>query len=304
MKKDITRTKFGNVELLPGLTNGGYPFCNSLYIEAGGGVLIDPSCGKPILKELKENHGGVKHIILTHFHEDHLLFASHFENAVIHIHPADAPAMVDFEKYLEFAGVLGKPFEKEMRALFSGDIKFPENSVVPDLVDGEILDFDGAKVEILHTPGHTPGHVCLRVVDDEVIYLGDVDLTRFGPWYGDRYSDVNAFRASMERLKNEPAKVFIPSHGRRCYTDDISEELVRYAAILEEREQKLLDFIQEPRTQDEISKARMVFGQVKSPSTWMVSGEWATMEKHLTALMGEGRVTTDGERWWRADHRG
>ena len=49
------------------------------------------------------------------------------------------------------------------------------------LEDKEILDFGHTRVQVLHTPGHTAGHLSFHFLDEKVIFLADLDLVKFGP---------------------------------------------------------------------------------------------------------------------------
>jgi glyoxylase-like metal-dependent hydrolase (beta-lactamase superfamily II) len=60
----------------------------------------------------------------------------------------------------------------QVRALFgevAGDFAAPETHTA--LEDGQLLGLAGLSVEVLHTPGHTPGHCCFRI--DGVLFSGD-----------------------------------------------------------------------------------------------------------------------------------
>ncbi|NNF69323.1 MAG: MBL fold metallo-hydrolase [Acidimicrobiia bacterium] len=65
--------------------------------------------------------------------------------------------------------------EAQIRALFGmpipGDFRPPDT--YSDLADGQVLDIAGFAVEVLHTPGHTPGHCCFHVPDEGLLFSGD-----------------------------------------------------------------------------------------------------------------------------------
>ena len=86
-------------------------------------------------------------------------------------------------------------------------------------------------------------------------FLGDYDLTRFGPWYGDRDGSIDETIASVRRLQQLPAKVWLTSHEDGCFEGDVAETFDRYLAVIDEREAKLLDFLAAPRTLADIVAA-------------------------------------------------
>jgi glyoxylase-like metal-dependent hydrolase (beta-lactamase superfamily II) len=63
------------------------------------------------------------------------------------------------------------------------------------------LDLGSLKVKLVATPGHTPGHLSFFFPDEESLFLGDYDLTTFGPWYGDVYSGIEQTITSLRKLK-------------------------------------------------------------------------------------------------------
>ena len=59
-------------------------------------------------------------------------------------------------------------------------------------------------LEVLPAAGHTPGHSCFYFPRQELLFLADVDLTPFGPWYGDKSSSLEDFEATLGRLARFP----------------------------------------------------------------------------------------------------
>ncbi|MEZ5256849.1 MAG: MBL fold metallo-hydrolase [Ilumatobacteraceae bacterium] len=84
--------------------------------------------------------------------------------------------------------------------------------------DGAVFDLGGGtRVEAVHLPGHTAGHSGFRC--GEVFYCSDVDLTGFGPYYGDLWSDLDQFQESLVRLRDEDARWYV-TRTRRASSKD------------------------------------------------------------------------------------
>ena len=66
------------VWFIPGQNKGSYPYCHSLYIE-GAGILIDPASDRERLIQLRKEHG-VNAVLLSHWHEDHLMHLDLFDD--------------------------------------------------------------------------------------------------------------------------------------------------------------------------------------------------------------------------------
>jgi len=161
--------------------------------------------------------------------------------------------------------------------------------------DGEVIDLGGVTIEVVHTPGHTPGHLALFFREAEILFLGDYDLTSFGPWYGDTYSDIDKVIASVERLKSIPARTWLTSHGEGVFQNDPGELWGTYLSVVDTRDGKLMDLLNEPRTMADVIEARIVYKKKREPKEFYDFGERAIMGKHLQRLIKKGEVTLDGE---------
>ena len=79
--------------------------------------------------------------------------------------------------------------------------------------DGHVFDLGGGvRVEAVHLPGHTRGHSGFRI--GEVFFLSDIDLTGFGPYYGDVWSDLDDFEASLVKVRDEEAEFYVTFHHK------------------------------------------------------------------------------------------
>src|SRR5690606_10667641 len=124
----------------------------------------------------------------------------------------------------------------------------------PDAIgyrDGAVWDLGGSRVRAIHMPGHTSGHCVLLVEPEGVVFIGDIDLSGFGPYYGDATSSLAEFRRTLVRLPEVPARVWVTSHHRGVYTERAAflEALAAFAAKIDERRERLLAMLQEsPKT--------------------------------------------------------
>jgi glyoxylase-like metal-dependent hydrolase (beta-lactamase superfamily II) len=132
--------------------------------ETMEGVVIDPGGDVPaILEVVKENGIIVKEIWITHGHIDHAGGADELREAlsiqVIGPHEADLPLLAMLETQGEKFGV-----------------KMEVRNLVPDrlLNDGDHVSFSGHVFEVLHCPGHAPGHVVFYNRAHSFAHLGDV----------------------------------------------------------------------------------------------------------------------------------
>jgi glyoxylase-like metal-dependent hydrolase (beta-lactamase superfamily II) len=153
------------------------------------------------------------------------------------------------------------------------------------------------KIEVISTPGHTPGNLSFFFPYLELLFIGDYDLTRFGPWYGDTYSSIEDTIDSVTYLRNLQAKYLIASHEEGVFLNPSEKLWEDYLNIINERERKLLDLLEKPRTLNEIVGAWIVYGRPREPKAFFEFGERALMKKHLERLMKSGAVVKENDRY-------
>ncbi|MHB8908300.1 MAG: MBL fold metallo-hydrolase [Syntrophales bacterium] len=285
---------FGPIRFLPGDNRGRYPFCNSVYIE-GAGVLIDPASNRERLIRLRSEQG-VKMVWLSHWHEDHFMHLDLFEDLPLWISSADAPPLADISTFLDWYG-----FSEEERRFWEPLLReqFHFRPRRPDrfLSGTETINFGNLTVDVIATPGHTPGHLAFFFREASVLFAGDYDLTRFGPWYGDLYSDIDETRASIERLRKLPAGIVLTGHDAGAYDHPPLDLWLRYVAVIAERERKLLLFLEKPRTLEETIDSWIIYGKPREPKEFFAFGERVHMKKHLEHLQKRGLVREENGRY-------
>jgi len=168
--------------------------------DSGEGAVIDPGVETEEIQHIiKEQKLDLKYILLTHAHIDHILNMEALKSACggkIVIHEDDF-------------GLLGNP-------LMNGASLFGLKTVFGDadmkVSDGDILKLGSLEMEIIHTPGHTPGSMCIKISD--CLFTGDT-LFRLGVGRTDLGAgDHDKLMASLKRLMNmdDNIKVY-PGHG-------------------------------------------------------------------------------------------
>lgn len=288
--------QFGPVTVIPGENRGRYPHCHSLYV-AGAGVLIDPASDRERLKRLKRENG-VSQVWLSHWHEDHFMHLDLFHDVPLCIMEPDAPPLADMNALMDAYGV-DEEFKEDWRFLFRGTFHFRPRTPDRFLGDGETVDLGTTRARVIATPGHTPGHAAFYFDRPDVLFMGDYDLTRFGPWYGDRDSDIDALIRSADRLRDIPAGIRIASHETGIFGDIPASLWDSYLDVIRIREEKLMNFLESPRTMAEIVDAAIIYGRPRKPRYIYAFGEKAHMKKHLERLMQTGLVIEDNGRFVR-----
>jgi glyoxylase-like metal-dependent hydrolase (beta-lactamase superfamily II) len=279
----------GCTTVLFGERGGKYPQGNSLVVRGSEEALIvDPSLG---LLARRGRLPRVDRVLNSHCHEDHVAGNHLFPDAPWHLHEADLPGMRSLAGFLAifgYGGVVGEHWAKAVVEQFH----FTPRPDARAFRDGDAFDLGGgASVRAVHTPGHTRGHCAFWIEPDAVLYLGDIDLSSFGPYYGDAWSDLEDFERSLARVREIDARFYATFHhvgvleGRAAFL----ERFDRFAAVIGRREERLLAFLAEPRSLDEIAAHRFVY-RPEDAVAFADPVERRHMAQHLARLARAGRV--------------
>ena len=284
---------FGRVKVILGERNGKYPHGNSILIEDDITALIDSS------QTVYEMRGEVTDrpvdmLINSHYHEDHWIGNHWFPEVPLHIHALDAPAMRSLDTLFDYYGMSDAANEIWKPVLVEKYHYQPREQIV-ELQDGQVFDFGHTRMRVLHMPGHTGGHCCFFFENEGLLFLGDWDLTRFGPVYGDATSDLVSTITSLEQIRALSSNTLVSFHHVGICEKDQEAVVQRYLDIVYEREELLLEFLAHPRTLTDIIKKRIVYRKDYDNVVWIDAVEKNSMQFHLGKLIQEERVIQDGE---------
>ena len=191
----------------------GYASNCYLMISGSEALIVDPSASLDILRDAAEKEK--VHpigIVLTHAHYDHLLTLEPVREAFgcpVYIHSADAEA-------------LGDPVRNVSGSLFRTPQRWKEADIL--LEEGSTIPVGDERVSVLHTPGHTPGCICLRC--GEILISGD---TIFAHGYG-RFDlpggDAAVLAKTLHSLAGmDPDLIIYPGHGPSARLGDALRRL-------------------------------------------------------------------------------
>ncbi len=256
--------------------------------------MIDPASDRERLIQLREDPG-VRAIWLTHWHEDHFMHLDLFDDLPLLVSEPDAPPLADLDVFMDSYGMEGANEREYWRPILQEQFHFRSRKPTQFLCGGDVIHLETGAVEVVATPGHTPGHLSFFFQTHGALLLGDYDLTKFGPWYGDRDSSIQETIDSVKRLRDIPARIWLASHEDGVFEEEPGVRWDEYLAVIDEREKRLVDRLQTQQTLDEIVGAWIVYGRPREPKAFFEFGERVLMKKHLEKLMNEGRVVRDGE---------
>lgn len=290
----IPRADFGRITVFFGEKNGKYPDANQVIVR---GTDTQAAFDTPIVSNrIGPEFDASDIVILGHVHEDHMAGLHRLPDASVHVHEADLPAVRSWEGLLAAYGTNPDVSDK-MLANFKRTFSYAPRPDAVGYADGAVWDLGGLRVRAFHMPGHTAGHSVLLVEPDGVAFIGDIDLSGFGPYYADASSSLADFRSSVARLADIPAKVWVTSHHRGVYTDRAKflGDLAAYAAKFDERDQRLLEMLRaSPKTIPQLVECRLLYPPGHQ-ELWVVDAETRTISRHLEEMLADGRVQVDGD---------
>jgi glyoxylase-like metal-dependent hydrolase (beta-lactamase superfamily II) len=129
---------------------------------ANGCVVVDPGLEvEQLLDFIKRHKLNPAAVVLTHGHIDHIggvgELRENYPDVRVYIHKLDAKMLEN--SYSNLSAMMGAAFSTEP-ADFS-------------LEDGSVIEQAGVKLQVLHTPGHTPGGICLYSKDEGIVFTDD-----------------------------------------------------------------------------------------------------------------------------------
>ena len=296
----IERQSIGGVTALIGERGGKYPNGNAVLVEDDVTVLIDPSIN--VAAAGRASVGcAVDVLVNTHAHEDHFAGNPLFEEAELLLHEADAPAMRSIDALMNAYG-MPADFEPQWRSIVVEQFGYRERPDLRTVVDDETLDIGRHTLRFLHMPGHTAGHMCVEIQPEGVVVLGDLDMTWFGPYYGDANASLEQVRTSLARLAGlEGVQAMVSFHEAGVVREDVAGCIARYGAVLDERDERLLELCRRPATASEIADACIVYRKRYEKLPWQLHVEAAMMLQHAEALARQGRMRLEDGRWVTTD---
>jgi endoribonuclease LACTB2 len=160
------------------------------------------------------------------------------------------------------------------------------------LADGDRIDIGDTTLVAVHTPGHSPDHLCFWHEESRTLFGGDLAIKGSTVWIpAHLQGDLAAYLASLERVVAlEPAQL-LPAHGP--VIDRPVELLREYIAHRREREEQIVDALRAGEATLDALVARVYRGL--KPSLVPLAKESATA--HLLKLEREGRARRHAEAW-------
>ncbi|GFN32867.1 hydrolase [Paenibacillus curdlanolyticus] len=219
----------------------------TVVYDEEGYVLIDtglPGCRDSALNLISHaglNPDKLRAIILTHQDIDHIgslpqwLSQAKPARLDVYAHEGDRNAIDGKEPLLKVTpermkGILQAMTESERQTfqdIFSGN----RANVTNIVEDGQILPFGGG-LKVIHTPGHTPGHISLYHEASQTLIAGDAMIVKDGELSGPNppfTPNMSQALQSLRKLAEYPIQTVICYHGGQYSHEDVNERIAELA---------------------------------------------------------------------------
>ncbi|HMO45417.1 MAG TPA: MBL fold metallo-hydrolase [Rubrivivax sp.] len=286
--------ELGPVRVYFGEKSGKYPDGNQVVVRGADSMVVFDT--PQAANRLPEVLADADFAILGHVHEDHMAGLHLMPAKPLYVPQADLEAARSFEGLSRHYGY-PPPVMAALRRKIEVDFHYEPRPDAVGYADGAAWELGGGvRVRAHHMPGHTAGHSVLLVEPDGIAFIGDIDLSSFGPYYGDATSSLADFRRTLTRLRELPARGWITSHHKGVVREraQFLQMLDAFAARIDEREARLLQMLAPgPQTLAELARQRLLY-PAHADDLWIDCAEARSIEQHLRELLADGRIARDG----------
>jgi glyoxylase-like metal-dependent hydrolase (beta-lactamase superfamily II) len=240
------------------------PLAPKVYLAAGHeGAIIDAAYGDDVVTSNLMKYLGtipqvqLSYLIITHAHPDHISGATGIKRKT------------DVKIMLHSAERTDIPIDKVVE-------------------DGEIISLGGIDLEVVHTPGHNPGHICLYIRRDKLMFTGDHVLGNSTTALQPPWGDMARYIESLKKLLGYDIDLMLPSHG-----PPITEPRQRVEYLIQhrlEREEQVITLLKQgKKTVKEL--VAEIYPELTGFLHVVAKGQ---VSAHLVKLEQEGKVSANG----------
>ncbi|XP_053983718.1 beta-lactamase-like protein 2 homolog [Hylaeus volcanicus] len=245
-----------------------------ILIDAGDSKTA-PEYIKLLHQVLEEEKATIEHLIITHWHRDHIGGVNPVLNTIKMLNPTENSRVWKLPRSLEDKGMT------EAEKLVNWEA----------LVDKQIMEVEGAKLSIEYTPGHTSDHAVLWLKEDGVLFSGDCIL-------GERtavFEDLHSYMISLNKILAMEPEIIYPGHG--AVIRDPIASINFYIEHRQKRENEILEVLQENSRSNTMSEMDIVKHIYSETTSNMWEAAAYNIYHHLNKLLKEGKVKGEKGKW-------
>ncbi|OFY43593.1 MAG: hypothetical protein A2Z69_01045 [Bacteroidetes bacterium RBG_13_44_24] len=208
---------------------------DNIYLVEGidSAMLIDNGLGTADLASyVKKLTSKPLIVVITHGHPDHA--GSNYQFEKVYIHPADAEAARAVNRTESRAASAktmqpgNAPAESE---LYKGE---PFDTKLIPVTEGYTFKLGGRRMQVMETPGHTPGGICLLDIENKILFTGDNNNVLVWLFLAS-CKPLHEYLVTLEKQKSRISEftTLMPGHGVPIPSDFISDQIACVKSILD-----------------------------------------------------------------------
>lgn len=280
-----------NLAMIVGRNNGRFPSGNVFLVEDQTNAIIDTGCGSELL-ELIGNLVPVDCVINSHGHPDHSAGNFLFPEAPLHGPEEGSDSHGNLFALSQRFFAPDQQLAERWRPWITKMTGFGDRTPTHWFRDGQVFDFGDLKLTAFHTPGHTKDHYCFFDSDNGTLLSFDIDLTPFGPWYGNKESELGQFRDSVTRILDLKPRLVATSHSEPVF-ESVEERFRSYSAVFDVRSDTILGLLSGGAQLEELVEAAPIYGRFPYAERLLRSFERRMISLHLQEMETAGLVRRD-----------
>ena len=256
-------------------------------VNTQGWALIDTGMGTPearaaltaALQQANLRISDLRTIVLTHHHPDHVGLSGELQEqsgATVYMHALDRAAVQvhwsdgmgqRFGRVSHFFAHHGMPqtelwYTKTDPTIMRTILRVPPQEYITAVEDGQHIDLAGEQYQVIWTPGHSDGQICLLRIHDRAFIAADHVLPRITPNIGlysnkERLNPLDDYLASLAKVATLPVSIVLPGHGEPFH--ELDERIAEIIAHHQERLERILHLLAN-RPQHAYSITEQLFG--------------------------------------------
>lgn len=226
---------------------------------------------------LNEEKAIIEHLVITHWHHDHIGGVEPVQNLLKKLFPSDK-----------------QPTVWKLPRSSNQEKSDDEKSIQWEpLRDDQVVEVEGAKLQVKYTPGHTSDHACLLLQDENILFSGDCILGEGTSVF----EDLHDYMLSLDKILQMRPKTIYPGHGP--VLNDPLPHIQYYINHRKQREEDILRVLAEHGNDKSMTGMDIVKLIYKdTPENLWIAAAF-TVNHHLHKLQKEGKVLQEQEGgWW------
>ena len=275
-----------------------YPPNVFLIKEGGVGAMIDSGFSDDDSYNTRikflEAHSDtkIKYIVLTHHHYDHASGAHRLREATgaqIVVHRDEVSWLLNPDNE---TGDMEIPEDQKEAREQAKKWRLEAAKATPDIVvdDGHVLEIGALHLKLVHTPGHTAGHLCMLIPEEKLLFAGDnvlgVGTAAIAP---PPHGDMEQYVASLKKMQALDAELLAPGHGPLVKEPNRKiQELIDHR---QQREDQIIGLLADGRDSVK-SLVKAIYPELDKRLLMMATGQ---VLSHLHKLQSDGKIALEGK---------